>query len=210
MQLKNERRATVALLGDGATSRGDFYEAMNAAGVWNLPLVFVIANNQWAISVPRHAQTNAETLAQKGVAAGIPGIQVDGNDVIAVHVAMKQALEKARLGQGPSVIEAITYRVSDHTTADDAKRYRSEAEVLENKTKDPLIRLKLYLEKHHSWDEVLESDLKQKSQEAVLISVARFLKTEPMNAQVMFEYLYAAMPEDLIKQQQSFLTSRGA
>jgi len=204
MQLKNEKRATVVLLGDGATSRGDFYEAMNAAGVWNLPLVFVISNNQWAISVPRHAQTKAETLAQKGIAAGIAGIQVDGNDVIAVHDAMLKALEKARSGGGPSLIEAITYRLSDHTTADDAKRYRSEVEVAEHRNKDPLIRLKHYLEKNCGFNEVEENNLRQSLQEEVMAAVSRFLSIEPMKASSLFDDHFASIPHDLAKQKQEF------
>lgn len=117
MKHRGEARAAVCIAGDGATSKGDFYEALNVAGLWALPCVFVIANNQWAISVPRHAQTGAETLAQKAVAAGFAGIQVDGNDVIAVHEATRRALERARSGGGPTLIEAITYRLADHTTA---------------------------------------------------------------------------------------------
>src|SRR5690606_22121247 len=124
-----EPRVAVCVLGDGATSKGDFYEAMNAAGVFDVPVVFVIVNNQWAISVPRSLQSRAETLAQKAIAAGIDGEQVDGNDLIAVHDATARALAKARGGGGPHVIEALTYRIGDHTTADDARRYRSEDEL---------------------------------------------------------------------------------
>src|SRR5262249_28054467 len=120
MKLRREPRAAVCVLGDGATSKGDFYEGINAAGAWNLPVVFLVNNNQWAISVPRRAQSAAQTLAQKAIAGGFEGVQVDGNDVIAVRDAMDQALAKARGGAGPTLIEALTYRLSDHTTADDA------------------------------------------------------------------------------------------
>src|SRR6476661_2103243 len=144
IKLKRESRAVVCALGDGATSKGDFYEGMNAAGAWQLPLVFLVTNNQWAISVPRKAQSAAETLAQKGIAAGIPSEQIDGNDLIAVREAMARALEKARSGGGPSLIEALTYRLSDHTTADDASRYRSADEVAEAWKKDPVLRLRNY------------------------------------------------------------------
>ena len=126
---RGEARAAVCVGGDGATSKGDFYEAINIAGVWRLPVVFVIANNQWAISVPRSAQSAAETLAQKAIAAGIPGEQVDGNDVIAVREASERALARARAGEGATLIEALTYRLADHTTADDARRYREDTEV---------------------------------------------------------------------------------
>ncbi len=118
--LRKQPRVAVCLFGDGATSKGDVWEAMNFAGVWKLPVVFVANNNQWAISVPLKLQTASETLAQKAIAAGFAGEQVDGNDVIAVHAAMADAIADARAGKGPRLIEALTYRLSDHTTADDA------------------------------------------------------------------------------------------
>src|SRR5688572_3490905 len=121
-KLRREPRVAVCVVGDGATSKGDFYEAMNGAGVWQLPLVFVVVNNEWAISVPRSRQSRAETLAQKAIAAGIPGEQVDGNDLLAVRDVFERTLDKARNGGGPHVVEALTYRLGDHTTADDAGR----------------------------------------------------------------------------------------
>src|SRR5215213_2219500 len=145
IKLKREQRAVVCALGDGATSKGDFYEGMNAAGAWQLPLVFLVTNNQWAISVPRKAQSAAETLAQKGIAAGIPSEQIDGNDLIAVRDAMDRALARARSGGGPSLIEALSYRLSDHTTADDASRYRSADEVADAWKREPLMRVRTYL-----------------------------------------------------------------
>ncbi|MEQ9125329.1 MAG: thiamine pyrophosphate-dependent enzyme, partial [Alphaproteobacteria bacterium] len=128
-QVRGEDRAAVVVGGDGATSKGDFYEALNVVGAWRLPVVFVIANNAWAISTPRAEQTAAETLAQKAVAAGLPGEQVDGNDIVAVRDAVGQALARARAGDGGTLIEALTYRLGDHTTADDATRYREPAAV---------------------------------------------------------------------------------
>ena len=121
-QLRNERRVAVCVAGDGATSKGDYYEALNVAGAWRLPAVFVVTNNEWAISLPRSGQTAAATLAQKAIAAGFAGEQVDGNDVIAVRDAVQRALSHARDGAGPHLIEALTYRLSDHTTADNASR----------------------------------------------------------------------------------------
>ena len=128
-QLRNERRVAVCVSGDGGTSKGDFYEALNVAGAWRLPAVFVVTNNQWAISLPRSAQSAATTLAQKAIAAGFAGEQVDGNDVIAMRDAVHRALSHARDGAGPHLIEAITYRLSDHTTADNASRYRDDESV---------------------------------------------------------------------------------
>ncbi|MFB6077086.1 MAG: pyruvate dehydrogenase (acetyl-transferring) E1 component subunit alpha, partial [Candidatus Nanohaloarchaea archaeon] len=140
----DEEQAALVYFGDGATSEGDFYEAMNFAGVFDAHTVFLNQNNQWAISVPREHQTNAETLAQKAVAAGIDTVQVDGNDIFAVYRAAQEALEKARHGE-PQMIEAITYRMSMHTTSDDPKVYRDEEEVEAWKEKDPIDRLETYL-----------------------------------------------------------------
>ena len=164
MKLRGEDRAAVVIGGDGATSKGDFYEAMNIAGVWRLPVVFVINNNQWAISVPRIAQTAATTLAQKSVAAGFPGEQVDGNDVIAVHAITANALERARRGEGPTLIEAVTYRLGDHTTADDARRYRADADVSPHWQEEPVARLKALLVATEVWG---------KEQELVLLAACR-------------------------------------
>jgi pyruvate dehydrogenase E1 component alpha subunit len=131
--------------GDGGTSEGDFHEAMNFAGVFNLPLVMVIQNNHWAISQPRSRQTASPTIAQKAIAYGIDGIQVDGNDILAVIVATREAVEKARTGGGPTLIEAVTYRLSMHTTADDPKKYREDDEVKKWEKRDPLLRFRKYL-----------------------------------------------------------------
>ncbi|WP_043947686.1 pyruvate dehydrogenase (acetyl-transferring) E1 component subunit alpha, partial [Ralstonia solanacearum] len=139
--LRREPRVAVAVFGDGGTSKGDFYEGMNLAGVWNAPLVLIVNNNQWAISVPRSRQTAAQTLAQKAIAAGIAGRQVDGNDVIAVRQAAQDALDKARSGGGPTLIEALSYRLGDHTTADDATRYRDSDIVKQAWAREPILRL---------------------------------------------------------------------
>ena len=144
---RKEARVAVCILGDGATSKGDVFEAMNFSGVWKLPVVFVVNNNQWAISVPLRRQTASQTLAQKAIAAGFSGEQVDGNDVIAVRAAVDTAMAMARAGEGPSLIEAVTYRLGDHTTADDASRYRSADEVQEHWKEEPLARLRAYLVK---------------------------------------------------------------
>src|ERR1700730_4231198 len=155
-KVRKEPRCALAYIGDGGTSEGAFYEALNLAGSRALPVVFVIVNNGWAISVPVSAQTAAKTLAQKAVAAGIPGVQVDGNDVFAVRGGVAEALGAARLGAGPSVIEAMTYRLSDHTTADDATRYRSGEEVKDAWALEPLIRLRKFLIDAGLWDAAKE------------------------------------------------------
>ena len=159
MKIRHQPQATLVTCGDGATSRGDFYESLNLAGVWQLPLVVVINNNQWAISVPRALQSAAPTLAQKAVAAGIEGIQVDGNDICAVHEVVRYALDKARAGKGATLIEALSYRLGDHTTADDATRYRNIDEVNNAWRRDPLRRLRQYLHAQELWNEAKEKAL---------------------------------------------------
>ncbi len=147
MRIRGDKRAAVAYFGDGGSSRGDFHEALNLAGVFKAPAVFICQNNQWAISVPRSRQTRAATIAQRAIGYGIEGIQVDGNDVFAVYKATKDALSRAKAGDGPTLIECFTYRLDDHTTSDDASRYRSGEEVEAWKKKEPLIRLRLFMEK---------------------------------------------------------------
>ena len=207
MKLRGEPRAAVCALGDGATSKGDFYEGINAAGVWKLPLVYVVTNNQWAISVPRAAQSAAQTLAQKAIAAGIEGVQVDGNDVIAVRHAMDVALAKARSGGGPTLVEAITYRLSDHTTADDASRYRSPDELAEAWKLEPVLRLRTYLMEQHAWDKSKEDQLLRECNEQVQAAAQAYLDTPPPNAEQMFDHLYATLPAALQKQRAAALGS---
>ncbi|MGH8772439.1 MAG: pyruvate dehydrogenase (acetyl-transferring) E1 component subunit alpha, partial [Burkholderiales bacterium] len=191
MKLRKEERAAVCMGGDGCTSKGDFYEAMNLAGAWNLPVVFVIANNQWAISVPCKAQTGARTLAQKAIAAGIEGWQIDGNDVVAVRDAMTRALTKARAGQGATLIEALTYRLHDHTTADDATRYRDADEVAEAWRLEPIGRLRNFLSGQKLWSKKLEERLIKDCAEKVQTAVETYLATPAPEPSHMFDHLYA-------------------
>src|SRR5256714_108722 len=194
-KFRKEPRVAVCLFGDGATSKGDFWEAMNFAGVWKLPLVFVANNNQWAISVPLKLQTASATLAQKAIAAGFPGEQVDGNDVIAVRAAAEEAIAAARAGQGPRLIEAVTYRLGDHTTADDAARYRPTEEVQARWKEEPIARLRSYLVGRKLWGKSDEEQLAAECQERVEAAVERYLATAPRGAATMFDHLYAELPE---------------
>src|SRR5438105_15008829 len=165
-KLRKEPRVAVCLFGDGATSKGDVWEAMNFAGVHKLPLLFVANNNQWAISVPLKLQTASQTLAQKAIAAGFTGEQVDGNDVIAMRAAAEEALTQARAGGGPRFIEALTYRLSDHTTADDAARYRPSEEVQARWKEEPIARLRAYLVSQKAWGKAQEEELAAECQKA--------------------------------------------
>ncbi|NMG76369.1 pyruvate dehydrogenase (acetyl-transferring) E1 component subunit alpha [Aromatoleum diolicum] len=204
-KLRREARVAVSFLGDGATSKGDFYEALNFAAAWQAPLVVVVNNNQWAISVPRSVQTVAQTLAQKAIAAGFEGCQVDGNDVIAVRHAAQQAIEKARTGGGPSLIEAISYRLGDHTTADDATRYRDPEVVQQQWAFEPIVRLRSYLLRVNAWSQQEEEQLVKECTNAVNEAVEAYLAMPPPTTAAMFDHLYATLPAALQEQRDTAL-----
>lgn len=208
-KLRNEPRCAVTSIGDGGTSEGAFYEALNVAGVARLPMVGVVVNNKWAISVPLEIQTACETLAQKAVAAGIPGIQVDGNDVVAVRHALSTALERARNGEGATLIEALTYRLSDHTTADDASRYRQQGEVDEAWKNEPLLRLRAYLKDIKAWDDAQEKALIEDAQKQVDAAVQAYLDTPPPAPESMFDYMYDELPEAMQEQRETAIAYAG-
>jgi 2-oxoisovalerate dehydrogenase E1 component subunit alpha len=197
LQMRRESRVAVCMLGDGATSKGDFYEALNVSGVWRLPVVFVVMNNEWAISVPRRAQTAAPTLAQKAAAAGLPGEQVDGNDVLAVEQAASEAILRARDGQGASLIEALTYRMADHTTSDDARRYRGTECVEAHRDEDPILRLRLYLESRGLWSPEDHERLEVESRAEIEREVETYLAASPQAPDSMFNHLYEKLPRAL-------------
>jgi 2-oxoisovalerate dehydrogenase E1 component alpha subunit len=190
----------VCLFGDGATSKGDVWEAMNFAGVHKLPVVFVANNNQWAISVPLKLQTASQTLAQKAIAAGFSGEQVDGNDVIAVRAAAEDAIAQARAGAGPRLIEAVTYRLSDHTTADDAARYRPPEEVQARWKEEPIARLRAYLVSQNAWGKAQEEQLAAECQKQIEAAIERYLASAPRAPETMFDHLYAELPRTYASQ----------
>jgi pyruvate dehydrogenase E1 component alpha subunit len=196
-KLRREPRVAVCVFGDGATSKGDVYEAMNLAGAWRLPVLFVITNNQWAISLSRTTQTAARTLAQKAVAAGFDGEQVDGNDVIAVRAVVEAALDKARQGGGPSCIEALTYRMADHTTADDSTRYRDKALVTAHASEDPLMRLGALLRARFTFTDAEHEAVLAECTLEVNRAAQEYLEQTREPATAMFDTLYAELPEVL-------------
>ena len=198
-QYREDDVVVMAYFGDGATSEGDFHEAVNFAGVWHVPVVFVCQNNQWAISIPLKKQTHSKTIAQKALAYGIPGIQVDGNDVLAVHVAAREAVARARAGDGPTLIECVTYRLGVHTTADDPTKYRTAEEVAEWERKDPMTRFATYLKKKRLLDENAEAQV----DEEIAAAVARFESGAPVDPLVMFDHVYAELPPDLKAQRET-------
>jgi len=197
-QYRGDDVVVMVYFGDGATSEGDFHEALNFAGVWHVPIVFLCQNNQWAISVPLKKQTHSRTIAQKALAYGFPGIQVDGNDVLAVHAASTEAVERAREGDGPTLIECVTYRLGVHTTADDPTKYRSNEEVAEWERKDPLTRFSKYLEKKNLLDDGLEAAVDAEIAEAV----KRFESTPPADLLAIFDHVYAEPPPHLEAQRE--------
>ena len=209
IKLRQQSRAVVCVFGDGATSKGDVAEALNLAGAWALPVVFVVNNNQWAISVPRRAQTAAETLAQKAIAAGMRAEQVDGNDVIAVRHTVDKALRRARAGDGPGLIEALTYRLSDHTTADDARRYRDDAEVSVGWREEPIARLRTYLSDLGAWDKRQEETLLAACAAEIETAAEEYLSTPPQPPEAIFDHLFAVLPPPLAPQRDELLATAG-
>lgn len=205
---KNESRVAVTSIGEGGTSEGEFYEALNVAGAWNLPVVFIVNNNQWAISVPRDKQTACQTFAQKAIAAGIEGVQVDGNDILACRKIIGEKIEKARRGDGPTVIEAITFRLCDHTTADDATRYQPAEQFEEAQAKEPISRFKRYLESQNDWNDEKEAALQKECTQKVNQAVATYENQGTPDLQSMFDYHYQEIPESLQEQRDYALEQR--
>ena len=211
-KIKGDDIATIVYFGDGGTSEGDFHEAMNFAGVFQTPTVFFCQNNQYAISVPRNRQTRSETIAQKAIAYGFKGYQVDGNDALAVYRVTRDALERARNGEGPTLIEAVTYRMGHHTTADDWTRYRSEEEVEAWKKKDPVTRMRKYLEAKGLWDDDQEEGAREQAKQEITEAIEEFESTPEREVEEIFKYTYAEIPPHLQEQMEELreeLNERG-
>jgi len=205
MQLKGEDSVVLNFFGDGATSEGDFHEGLNFAAIWKSPVIFIIQNNGWAISTPRSKQTSSATLAQKAIAYDIPGIVVDGNDALAVYAAVSQAAERARKGEGPTLIEAQTYRMGVHTTADDPTRYRADTEVEEWAAKDPIPRFKLYLEGKGIWNDEKQAALDEEIKAEVAACVADFEGMEKVAPDAPFDHVLEHTNPELERQREIFL-----
>jgi pyruvate dehydrogenase E1 component alpha subunit len=201
---RGDKVAVAVYFGDGGTSKGDFHEALNFAGVFKLPVIFLCQNNQWAISVPRERQTAAKTIAQKAFAYGIEGIQVDGNDVFAVYRATKEAADRAKDGKGPTLIECFTFRMSDHTTADDASRYRTKELVEQWKAKDPILRLERYMEKKGLLDEEYKKGAAAKAKSTVDESEKTFDALDKPDPRDMFGFTYSSMTQSQAREMKDF------
>lgn len=204
-KIRGEHRVAVTTCGDGATSKGDFLEALNVAGAWQLPVVFVVNNNQWAISTPRRLQSGAPSLAQKAIGAGFAGEQVDGNDVLAVYERMQLALERVRQGKGPVLLECLSYRLGDHTTADDATRYRSAEEVKKAWEEEPIKRLQSFLASQGVWNESREQALVSECQALVQQAVDNFQSAGLQAPESIIDHVYARWPAALVEQREMLL-----
>ncbi len=205
---RREPRVVVTTCGDGATSKGDFYESINIAGAMRLPVVFVVNNNKWAISVPLEKQTAAKTIAHKSLAAGIDGYRVDGNDAIAVTRVMEEALAAARDAGRPSIVEALTYRLGDHTTADDASRYRPEEELEAARRVEPLVRFRTLLAREHDWSESDDDALRAECAAEIKRAIEAYQAFPDQPPGEFFDYMFAQRTADLEQQKQEWLTER--
>jgi pyruvate dehydrogenase E1 component alpha subunit len=201
-KIRRDKSAILCTFSDGATSQGDFHEALNFAGVYGTANVFVCYNNQYAISLPRAKQTASQTLAQKAEAYGFPGQLVDGNDVLAMYQAVQAALQKARSGGGPTLIEAYTYRVSNHTTSDDASKYRSEAEAQEWEAKDPIKRFRIFLQDQGIHTPAWEQGIRKEADVFIEKAVTAAENTPPPSREELFSHTYAELPADLALQKE--------
>ncbi|MDT8336973.1 MAG: thiamine pyrophosphate-dependent enzyme, partial [Candidatus Izemoplasmatales bacterium] len=202
LQEKNE--VAIVFIGDGGTSHGEFHEGMNFAAIFDLPLITVIQNNQYAISTPRHKATKTKTLAQKAIAYGIPGIQVDGNDPLAMYLAVKTARERAEKGEGPTLIEAVTYRIGPHTTSDNPKLYREDKEVEEWLLKDPIKRFKNYLIGKKYWSEKKDEELHEEHKQNVLNTFKHVEETGEVELEEIFEFTYDKLTPNLKEQMEYY------
>ena len=209
MRLRGDPHAVLVFFGDGATSTADFHAAMNFAGVFRVPAVFLCNNNQWAISLPVAKQTASTTLAQKAAAYGFDGVRVDGMDALAVFRATRDAGTRARAGQGPTMIEAVTYRLGPHSSSDDPSRYRDESEVAAWRARDPIARFRQYLEHASWWDEEREAHLEQEIGDEITRAIQDAERAPPPPTESLFTDVYAEMPPHLREQMETFLASRG-
>lgn len=203
LKLHGKKQVVYGFMGDGGTSEGDFHEALNFAGVWEVPVIFIIQNNQYGISTPTSVQTASVNLAVKSVAYGIKGIKVDGNDYFAMYTAVKEAHEYALAEGKPVLIEALTYRKGAHTTSDDPTKYRTKAEEEEWDKTDPLFRLKAWLENAGlvDWDEEKLIEEYKKETDRQFIEAENYT---PYPVEDVFKYQYVDMPEDLKEQQRYY------
>jgi 2-oxoisovalerate dehydrogenase E1 component alpha subunit len=200
MRLKKEDAVALVFFGDGTVSQGDFHVGLNFAAVFDAPCIFIIRNNHWAISVPVERQCAAETLVSKAEGYGMAGVRVDGNDLLAVYKVVREAAQRGRAGEGPTLVEAVTYRQGAHSTSDDPNVYRKDSEVVPWRAKDPVRRFRLHLEHQRLWDEAQEEELRHAIEAEVRTTVLRAETVPPPSIETLFEDVYAEMPWHLTEQ----------
>ena len=201
LKKRGQKAVAITYTGDGGTSQGDFYEGINFAGAFKAPAIFIVQNNQFAISTPREKQTAAETLAQKAVAAGIPGVQVDGMDPLAVYAAVRDARERAINGEGPTLIETMTYRYGPHTMAgDDPTRYRTSDLDNEWEKKDPLVRFRKFLEEKGLWSEEKENEVIEQAKEDIKEAIKKADAAPKQKVTDLISFMYEELPQNLKEQ----------
>jgi 2-oxoisovalerate dehydrogenase E1 component len=193
-KLRGRNAVGVAFFGDGATNEGIFHECLNLASLWKLPVIFLCENNQYGLSTSIKESTSIDRISKRAAAYAMPGVTVDGNDVLAVHAAVQEAVARARRGEGPTLIEALTYRLADHTTVDDARRYRDDAEVARHWKGEPVARLRAHLTAAHGWSRDEEEALLAACTAEVECAGADYLAEPPQPPEAMFDSLYAQLP----------------
>lgn len=209
-KLRDKDDVAISFFGDGATSQGDFHEALNFAAVYKLPAIFFCQNNRYAISVPLHKQMNNETIAQRALAYDMAGIQIDGNDPLAVYQATKEAADRARKGEGPTLIEALTYRLGPHTmSGDDPKRYRERTEEDEWRERDPMTRFRNYLESKNLWSDAEEEATVNEMNDEISATMKKVEQMDKGSIAELLDTVYAEEPKDYTAFKQVFLQKGG-
>ena len=208
-KIRGEDTVFMTYFGDGGTSSNDFHCGLNFAAVYQSPVVFVCENNHWAISLPVEGQTASETIAAKAQAYGMPGVRVDGNDILAVYRVCKEAVERARKGEGPTLVETVTYRIGSHSSSDDADRYRDKKEWEAWRKRDPIERFRLYLEKKGLWDEDFEKEITEEAKATINDAIKRAEKRGNPAVPSMFDDVYMNLTPQLVEQRDEFLSLEG-
>ncbi|WP_019393696.1 pyruvate dehydrogenase (acetyl-transferring) E1 component subunit alpha [Priestia filamentosa] len=202
---RGSKQVVIAYFGDGATSEGDFHEGLNFASVYNAPVVFFNQNNQYAISLPIWKQMNSKTIAQKSIAYDIPGIRIDGNDIFAVYFETKKAIERARNGEGPTLIEAVTWRYGAHTTADDPSKYRNQEESEKRRESDPITRLEAFMKLYDYWDETWAKQVQIDATAEIDGAVKELESMSPARVEDIYDYMFETPTWTILEQKEQYL-----
>ena len=209
LKMQGSDGVVITFFGDGASSEGDFHESLNLAGIVKAPVIFFLQNNGWAISTPRESQTAARSFAERAIGYGVEGVIVDGNDLLAVHEVTARAVAKARAGDGPTLIESVTYRTGAHNTADDPSRYIDQQELEKWQQKDPVARIENYLRSKGIWNEELAKEMHDSCAEQVDVAMNLARNTPLATSDALFDHVYAEPPQRMIDQQADWANRNG-